>query len=54
MVLDLPPRPVVTAFTSGRQVDGVDGVVAGGGMDWSKMEAKIANGLMEFQKQGVE
>lgn len=53
-MLDLPPRAVVTAFTTGRQVDGVDGMVPMGGMDWSKMEAKIANGLMEFQKQGVE
>lgn len=54
VALDLPPRAVVTAFTAGSRVEGVDSLVPVGGVDWSKMEAKIANGLMEFQKLGVE
>lgn len=54
VALELPPRAVVTAFTVGGGAEGVDGLGGGGRVDWSKMESKIANGLMEFQKQGVE
>ena len=52
--LELPPRAVVSAFTAGSRTEGVDGTVPVRGVDWSKVEDKLAKGLMEFQKQGVE